>query len=130
MRVCIICGVNFLLAATDWDANVPGLHVAIFSNAYFLQLNVLFLNSGFRGMHEGRYYCAVNIFLPSIRAYILCETWLQNKASMTGNHRWCFDIVSKVISQNYGRDCHQQSLEICAETFVGLMIWLKIHFCL
>lgn len=38
-----------------------------------------------------------------IGAYIDRETWSQNDAIMTGVHRTYSDVVSEVVSQNYGR---------------------------
>lgn len=55
IRVSILCGVKFLLAATDREAGILGLHVNVSSKGCFVQWNGLFPNGDVRTMLEGKY---------------------------------------------------------------------------
>lgn len=104
MRVSILCGANFLLAANDRGASAAGLHVDFPSKSCFMQFNGRFLNNGVREILERKNYHAVDIILSITDAYIDRATGFQNVASKTGVHRMYADIVSKVVSQNYGQE--------------------------
>lgn len=43
MKVSILFGVKYLLAAIEWDASAPGIHDDFFNKVCSMQLNGLFL---------------------------------------------------------------------------------------
>lgn len=79
MRVSILRVVNSLLAAIDRAAGVPGQQLYFSIKVYYMQLNSLFLGSGFRGMLEGKDYRAVDIIFSIIAAHIDRATETQNE---------------------------------------------------
>lgn len=103
MKVFILRGVNSLLAATDWTANVRRLHVKSSSKGCFKHLNGLFLNSSIRKMFEEKDYRAVNMVLSTISAYIGRAIGFQNGVNMTGFYHIYFEMVSKEVLVNYVR---------------------------
>lgn len=103
MRFFIPRGLNFLLAASDIDADVPELYVDYSSNGYSIQLNGHFLDKGVRVMVGRKGYLKVDVLFLIIGAYIDRVIWFQKCANMTSVNHMYFIIVSEVVSKSYGR---------------------------
>lgn len=56
-------------------------------------------------MLKGKEFCAVVIVVPSVGTYINRATDVQYEANTSNFHSMYSNIVLKVVSQNYGREC-------------------------
>lgn len=101
MRASILFGVSSPLAATERQAGISGLYLNCSSKSCSMQCNGFFLNSGVRGMLEGKDCRAVDIIFLFIGASTDRAAAFQSSVEMAGVHRMYSDIVSKMVSQNY-----------------------------
>lgn len=81
MRVSIPPGVKTFLSASDWDAGVLAPQEVFCSKSCYMQMNVLLLNCGVRGLRNEKDYCAVNELFPTTEVNIDRQTrfWKENK---------------------------------------------------
>lgn len=133
MRSSILLGMKFFLVVIDWNAGVSGLHEDFSSKGCSMQLNILFLNRGVRGMLGWKDYLAVDILFLIIGVYIDCATVFQNDANMAGVHSVYSEVVSKVVSQNHARGWSVAKLEKLRRVRrafkqkVVSLFWLSVH---
>lgn len=96
ISVSILRGLNLLLAAVEREAGVPGLHMDFSRKSCSLQLNVVFLMSGVRGMIERKDYRAVDTLFTILEAYTDRASQFQNGADMTRVYRMYSVVVFNV----------------------------------
>lgn len=82
----ILRGVISLLAAIDWDAVFPELHVDFSSRGCSMTLNRFSVNSGVRGMLEWKDYRAVDMVLSIVGGYIDCAIGFEIGTRLTAVH--------------------------------------------
>lgn len=111
MEVSKQLGMNSVLATTDRNAGTTGLHVDFSSKGRAMQLIGYLHYGGNLGILERKDYLAEDIIFTITGAYINRETWFRNGANMTGFLCMYSNIVSKIVSRNYGRGCTVAELE-------------------
>lgn len=101
-RIPILRFVGDSLAAIDQDSGVSALHLEISSIGCIMLWRGLSLNSCVFRTLEEKGYCTEDLVFRTIRAYIDRASGFRENAKMANGHPMYFNMVSKVVSQNYG----------------------------
>lgn len=83
--------------------DVPELHVDFSDKVCSMQFHAFFLNTGIHVLRKEKDYRTVSLILPIMGATTDRTTGFQNDTNMINVPLMYYDMVSKVISRNFGR---------------------------
>lgn len=105
-----------MIAAMERDNDVTGLHVDFSSRGESVQSNGIFVNSGIRGMLEGKDYRSVNTVFPIMSIYSDRVVWFQGSPNLTEAHAMSTTLMNKVMPQNNCREWSARNVKRLWET--------------